>query len=205
MCIRDSFQGQDASQSWVDLLQRKVADFQQLGEQAYRVQIENQNKDSLLAFVGSQPQIKTQGDDIIINTYTRNIYSVFQGLDFSQLSPISTEHISVKLKNAKAIWNALKAQGTYQTYTCKDLNQLAINLALSSVPEKTRQRFEQYGTQFVLLDDKQASTGFTWVAGTLSKDVTSNGYEIQSTSLFTDPDMKIQKFAGMQYLSLIHI
>lgn len=109
--------------------------------------------------------------------------------------PISSNEMKTKLKSRQAIWEAAGLKNVSFTETdvtvtdggkgdrCKEINQNAIDWALSKLPSKTKSRFQTYGQKLIVgADLSTCAAGPCWIWDPLrfQKDDAKNTVNVQS-------------------------
>lgn len=109
--------------------------------------------------------------------------------------PITANELKTKLKSRQAVWEAAGVANVNFTATdeiitdggvgdrCGEINQQAIQWAMSKLPKKTRTRFQQYGQQFLIGPDlSTCAAGPCWIWDALRwiEDDAANTVTIQS-------------------------
>merc|ERR1719453_732971 len=140
--------------------------------------------------------------------------------------PLSAVEMKTKLKSRQSIWNAAGLQDVNFTESdigvaeggsgdrCGEINQAAIDYALSIVPETTKARYEKYGQTMVIGEDKSTCiAGPCWIWDPLeyTKDDEANTVTIQSVYMPTEnynqypcgETKKIPCSAGFHYCKIL--
>lgn len=146
-------------------------------------------------------------------TVSQNVYKELDKLDTAFVST-SADEIRVKLKARQAVMEAAGYQNVnFNTSDgssiCKVINQEAYDWALQNTSSNTRARFQEFGVQLVMKEDKGPyNIGPLWIWTPLSytKSTNSTGgeiMEVQSVMLRTPTDYSIKSAAGMHYCKLL--
>ena len=146
-------------------------------------------------------------------TVSQNVYKELDKLDTAFVST-SADEIRVKLKARQAVMEAAGYQNVnFNTSDgssiCKVINQEAYDWALQNTSSNTRARFQEFGVQLVMKEDKGPyNIGPLWIWTPLSytKSTNSTGgetMEVQSVMLQTRTDYSIKSAAGMHYCKLL--
>lgn len=163
---------------------------------------------------GSTPPICTSpsGCKLDITTVTEHVYENSGEVDIWRLHfdipwadtgylPISANEMKTKLKSRQAIWEAAGLKNVSFTETdttvadggkgdrCKEINQNAIDWAMSKLPSKTKSRFQTYGQKLIVGPDlSTCAAGPCWIWDPLrfEKDDTKNTVNVQSVWFGTE-------------------
>lgn len=145
-------------------------------------------------------------------TVTQNIYKVFDKLDTAVFAT-SADEIRVKMKSRQAVMEAAGYHNVSFNVSdgssiCKVINQQAYDWALQNASSNTYARFQEFGVQFVMGEDKAYGAGPLWVLAPLSYNKGSNStggeiMEIRSAMLRTATDFIVKSLAGMHYCKLL--
>jgi hypothetical protein len=127
-----------------------------------------------------------------------DIWRITLGLDSVDTGfyPISASELKSKMKSRQAGWEAAAVSGAQDKGAfdamdspdagrCAEINQAAIDTALSMVPAKTRSRYEKYGQKYLVStdDSKVCAAGPCWIwAGLEYSDKGEAGVTIKAPS-----------------------
>jgi len=134
--------------------------------------------------------------------------------------PIAAAEMRTKLKSRQAVWNAagiLDANYTeldQDMQACMEINQAAVDWALSTVSETTRARYEQFGQKLTMIPDVgTCAAGPCWIWDRLkfTKDDEANTASVQSVYFASEnvdkypcgEDKKLPCDAGFHYCKIL--
>ncbi|RUS73106.1 hypothetical protein EGW08_019128, partial [Elysia chlorotica] len=197
---------QGSASPWAQICQAKVA-----GSLVTKTTINNEIL-SLLPFLASKPSIQNLGGGAVVNTtalvaYPENPIDVATQME----SPVE---IGVKMKSREAIRKSLGVtlpgfpQATEvlkldaeANITCKDLNQIAFQLALDNSTQEAQERYAQYGRPITFKDDLVYGTGIQWSSTGLIIEESDAGLLVQGVALVTPVSSFL--FPGMHYCKVM--
>ncbi|XP_018017320.1 uncharacterized protein LOC108673941 [Hyalella azteca] len=155
--------------------------------------------EDLAPFESHQPVSTLVGDVAQVNTYSLVT-------DAGPLSSYSSaEELAIKFKNSDDLKKVLASTDAVfldSNVTCLDVNQEAINAALSSGGVVVTGRYESRGRPILLRPDSAQQTGPEWLNAPVNYTLTDAGLEVQSASLVTAVSVPFG-FDGMYYCKLM--
>lgn len=171
-------------------------------DSANLLQVEDTSYFELDTFEGSRPSISVEDGVGLAQTTSLLTYYGKEDIQEPILAP---QELAVKMKQREAVDELLSPLGavfTNFTRNCFDVNQAAVDIALSSVSDTVWQRWTQRAKPLILLDDLSLDTGLNWVNSKVFYNFTDAGLEVQSTSLITGLDAPFG-LDGMHYCKLM--
>ncbi|GFS10221.1 hypothetical protein ElyMa_003055700 [Elysia marginata] len=191
---------------WAQICQAQLA-----GKFVARTTINNKILQGF-SFLESKPSIEKLGMGAIINTTSLVEYEK-NPLDVS-LNKESPKEIDVKMKSKDAIKKVLNVTlpeflqaievlklDKEKNITCKDLNQLAYQLALKNSTTEAQERYRRHGRLITFKDDLVYGTGFQWASQPLVIEESDKGLTVQGVALVTS--MSSTFFPGMHYCKVL--
>ncbi|XP_042206774.1 uncharacterized protein LOC121855736 isoform X4 [Homarus americanus] len=112
--------------------------------------------------------------------------------------------MGTKFKSREAIMELLIPLGVEfgDEVSCRDINQAAFDLALSTASGLSKSRFETRGRSSTFHPDEVKLTGSGWLEAHLLYSITDAGLEVKSPSLPTDVNVGFG-LGGMHYCKLL--
>jgi len=137
----------------------------------------------------------------VVTTYGQPQYS-FDPLDFGSLTSATVIKAKFKLEDPVVRTLCLDERARGQ---CKNINQRALDIALSLASEQALQRFNGFGRKLIFLDDSVSPWGPGWELsfGLHYDKVNETHTSLYSTSLLSEEDFFVPSAAGMHYCDLL--
>ena len=190
----------DGFSQWTVLAQEHFAQ-----EFAHQVQIENEIGNEMW-FFRSSPSIRVDKGRVIVNTTTLLDYEERSASKKSVMeSPIE---VNMKLKSKDAIWMAVVKQNNSahmdgpkdslkrEPNTCKSLNELALEIALTRSSPAARDRYKTRGRPMIFEDDNVVSFGFLWALTPLNTRKDADGLHVKAIA-------RVTPASGLHYCKVI--
>ncbi|CAM9266739.1 unnamed protein product [Ectocarpus fasciculatus] len=184
------------------------------------------------------PPICEQPNGCLLNitTVTQHVYEnghfdiwrLHFDLDWADTGylPLSSKELKTKIKSRQAVWEAAGVKNVSYVETdvvareggtgdrCKEINQAAIDWAISKAPETTRSRFDKYGQKLIVGEDLgTCAAGPCWIWDPLrfDKDDEANTVNVQAVWFGSEnqnaypcgEDKTIPCSAGFHYCKLL--
>uniref|UniRef100_A0A2C9L2H0 Alpha/beta hydrolase fold-5 domain-containing protein n=1 Tax=Biomphalaria glabrata TaxID=6526 RepID=A0A2C9L2H0_BIOGL len=163
---------------WSVLCQEVMA-----GQLAPKIKVDNLVAPTETIFVVSFPSIARNSTDLVVKTKSFIQYDS-NPLDIST-TPESPQEVDVKCKSYEAIQSALNVSAslTAANTTCRDLNELALNIAYLNSRSEAQQRYKSKGRPLTFQDDVTYKSGFEWAENPLKLVEDDSGLHVQSVAL----------------------
>ncbi|CAL4065580.1 unnamed protein product [Meganyctiphanes norvegica] len=123
---------------------------------------------------------------------------------FQSIGNHTVLELAVKLKSQEAVKELLGPLDVEfgEPTTCKDINQVALDIAIAAASRQVQDRFVSRGHPVTLLADDVKLTGPGWYTASLYYNLTKEGLYIQSPSLPTNVNVGLG-LGGMHYCWLL--
>ncbi|XP_068245706.1 uncharacterized protein [Palaemon carinicauda] len=196
--LKDYSEGDGERSPWSEQGQRIVSAV--LEQYHNSLEVNDQIYGSVYALASSRPVIELAGDKAVVNTCTH----VYPHSILTTTGDLAASEIGAKFKSREAIMQVLEPLGVEfgDMVTCKEVNQVAFELALNCSSDISRSRFESRGGQVTFHDDLQEATGSGWLYSHLQYNLTVNDLEVTSPTLVTSVDVSFG-LGGMHYCKLL--
>ena len=187
------------STPWLEQLADYVA---QIDPIKYTMIADDDSGTSFYDFVFNDPKV-----DVLSRTHVReSIYSYKKYAECLEADtpscPQSAEYISVKFKNAEAVWKAFDIPGKPLEINCSHLNQLATNTIFYSLPYPTRLRYLKYGLVLQFMNDELFDSSFKWLISEPKLKEEADSYSITAPLYKTGSNVK-DSLSDLFYCKLI--
>jgi hypothetical protein len=155
---------------------------------------------------------KPQGCSLNVTTLTENLKGSGSLFPNGTNAPLSALELRTKMKSRTSLYTAVgltPPSDVDKNYTiCRRANEMAWEWALQHAEETVRQRFEQRGEKFVMVDDKEAPIGLggpTWIKKELVYTRVNGTVQVQSWSFIVGNFPIKTKYipSGMHYCKLL--
>ncbi|XP_042206767.1 uncharacterized protein LOC121855736 isoform X2 [Homarus americanus] len=158
--------------------------------------------ETLLKFSSSKPHVVLE-QKMANTTTSTHIYPNPNRLSVGS-EPITSKEMGTKFKSREAIMELLIPLGVEfgDEVSCRDINQAAFDLALSTASGLSKSRFETRGRSSTFHPDEVKLTGSGWLEAHLLYSITDAGLEVKSPSLPTDVNVGFG-LGGMHYCKLL--
>ncbi|XP_078596658.1 uncharacterized protein LOC144873281 [Branchiostoma floridae x Branchiostoma japonicum] len=166
-----------------------------------KLTVKTEVMDNILDLGDHKPQVHKDGDMVTVQTYTKFDYPL-NPIDNSE-PYVSTNMLSTKMKRQSAVTKELGPGHYNSPITCKDLNQMAFQIASTAASTVAMARYQHKGHQLTFADDEMKSTGSGWLSGALTFEDQGDGtVKVTSPALVTNLDAWFG-FDGMHYCKLL--
>ncbi|XP_035677873.1 uncharacterized protein LOC118416750 [Branchiostoma floridae] len=166
-----------------------------------KLTVKTEVMDNILDLGDHKPFVEKDGDMVTVQTYTKFDYPL-NPIDNSE-PYVSTNMLSTKMKRQSAVTKELGPGHYNSPITCKDLNQMAFQIASTAASTVAMARYQQKGHQLTFADDEMKSTGSGWLSGALTFEDQGDGtVKVTSPALVTSLDAWFG-FDGMHYCKLL--
>lgn len=146
------------------------------------------------SFNRSKPFLNIGNDKLVINT---TAFIAFEdGYEMRPSVKQSPKEISLKLKSQASIYRAFGSSNVLEEPSCKSVNELAFNLALSSATNEASDRYKLRGRSVVFENDLETKTYTEWLSTPLTTWENNDGLHVQAVSFLTPLE-------GMHYCKLM--
>ncbi|XP_070568932.1 uncharacterized protein [Ptychodera flava] len=152
------------------------------------------------SFGASKPSVVRINNDTTLAYTTARLVPPDDSLQARQ----SCKSLDTKMKGQEAIRRVL-GDGNYgEEYTCKQINEEALQWALSKASSVARHRYESRGQKMVFGDDVVLVTGAGWLNTDIIYENTTTGeFQVTSIALVTPVNFPTESLAGVIYCKLM--